>query len=295
MVSRRSGPRSAAAVRAAAGMLGVAAVVTSSGCAEHGAAADGKPADDHLATVRQAADLLTRAGTSRTRTTLRTASGGTRVTITGRGRFDYAERRGTLTVTPPDEEHGGSGGEPITELVTPGALHMKNRGAGVPDDKWVRVDTTRLADGNLLSNGATDPLRAAELLRGAVEVSYEGEERFSGTRVRHYSGTATLEKAAQAAAKAAAGAEARPGARTAGGSVRQLGAAAEGFGADVFTFDAWFDGEGRLRKVRHRFETVSVTSTTTMYDFGVPVTVRMPDPADIYTGRIATTADADAG
>lgn len=280
MLSRRHGPRSAAVVRAAAGVLGVVVVVTSTGCAERGAAADDRPAEDPLATVRQAADGLARAGTSRTRTTLSTASGGTRVTITGRGRFDYAHRRGTLTVTPPDEEHGGSGGEPITELLTPGALHMKNRGAGVPDDKWVYVDTTRLADGNLLTSGATDPLRAAELLRGAVEVTYEGPGHLGRTEVRHYRGTAALDAAARAAVRAGQG------------SAEQLAAAAEGFEDDAFTFDAWFDGDGRLRKVRHRFASVAVTSTTTMYDFGVPVPVRMPDPDDIYTGRIAAAAGA---
>ncbi|EST21823.1 hypothetical protein N566_27115 [Streptomycetaceae bacterium MP113-05] len=275
-------------------MLGVAAVVTSTGCAEHGAEAGSMLADDHLATVRQAADRLERAGTSRTRTLLRTASGGTRVSIAGEGRFDYEQRRGTITVTPPDEEHGGSGGVPITELVTPGALYMRNRGAGVPDGTWVRVDTTRLADGNLLSNGATDPLRAAELLRGADEVSYEGEERIGGTRVGHYRGSATLGRAARGA-RASVRPEARTGSRTAEGSARQLRAAAEGIQPDGFAFDAWFDRAGRLRKVRHRFESVSVTSTTTMYDFGVPVTVRMPDPADIFTGRIATPGDPGSG
>jgi hypothetical protein len=275
MVSWRRGPRSAAFVRATAGLLGLVAVVTASGCAEHGVAADDKPPDAHLTSVRQAVDRLVRAGTSRARTTLRTTSGGTRVTISGRGRFDYADQRGRLTVTPPDEEHGGSGGGPITELFTPGALHMKHRGAGVPDDKWVQVDTTRLADGNLLANGATDPLRAAELLRGALEVTYEGRERLDGTLVRHFSGTAALDVAAHAAA------------RTDTTSAEQLAAAAEGFEEDTFTFDAWFDRQGRLRKVRHRFPSVPVTSTTAMYDFGVPVSVRLPDPADIYTGRIA--------
>lgn len=276
MVSGRRGLRSAVVVRAATGLLGTVVVVTAAGCAERGAYADDKPGEAPSATVRHAADRLREAGTSRTRTTLRTTSGGTRVTITGHGRFDYAERRGRLVLTPPDAEHGGTGaGEPITELFTPGALHMRNRGAGVPDDKWVRVDTTRLADGNLLANGATDPLRAAELLRGAVEVTYEGQERFGTAVVRHYSGTGDLGRAARAARGAQHG------------SGGQLTAAAQGFEQDGFTFDAWFDTRGRLRKVRHEFETVSVTSVTTMYDFGVPVTLAMPEPADIYTGKIA--------
>lgn len=57
-------------------------------------------------------------------------------------------------------------------------------------------------------------------------------------------------------------------------------------------FDAYLDDEGRLRKVRHRFTftngggTVAVTSTTLLYDFGTPVSVRLPDERDIYAGRI---------
>jgi hypothetical protein len=273
MVSGRRGLRSAAVARAAAGLLGAVVAVAAAGCAEDGAAAGGESGPERLATVRQAADRLTAAGTSRTRTTLHTTSGGTRVTINGTGRFDYAARRGRLTVTPPDVGPGET--EQITELITPGELHMRNRGAGVPEGKWVRVDITTLADGNLLANGATDPLRAAELLRGAVEVTYEGRARSGGTALRHYSGTGEL------------GAAARAAGRTPHGSARQLAAAAEGFQQDAFGFDAWFDAEGRLRKVRHDFRSVSVTSITTLYDFGVPVAVAMPDPADIYTGRIA--------
>lgn len=277
MVSRRGGLRSAGVVRALAGLLGTVVVGTTAGCALSGAAVGGTSGDVRgTAYVRQAAERLREAGTSRTRTTLWTASGGTRVTITGRGRFDYERRRGTLTVTPPDAEHGGPDGmKPITELFTPGALHMRNRGAGVPDGAWVRVDTTRLSDGNLIANGATDPLRAAELLRGAVEVTYEGQERFRGVRVRHYSGTGDLREAARAAEHAAHG------------SAQQLAAAADGFEEDTFAFEVWFDGQGRLRKVRHEFTEVAVTSVTTLYDFGVPVTVVMPDPEDIHTGRIA--------
>ncbi len=72
------------------------------------------------------------------------------------------------------------GHRPITELLTPGALYMKNRGAGVPDGKWVRIDTTALKDGNLVTGGVTDPMAAAELLRGASDVTYAGEDRAGG-------------------------------------------------------------------------------------------------------------------
>jgi hypothetical protein len=63
----------------------------------------------------------------------------------------------------------------------------------------------------------------------------------------------------------------------------------------VVPFDVYLDDQGRIRKVRHRFsfvngrqkEAVAVASTTLLYDFGVPVDVRLPDARDIYAGRIA--------
>ncbi|AXK35425.1 hypothetical protein DVA86_25010 [Streptomyces armeniacus] len=307
MVAGRHGRRGAAAAAAAGVGAALVCTVVVTGCATTGAAtdgpdgagdadnaadsatADGKPERDPLAAVRGAADALERAGTSRTRTSVRMASGGTRVTIRGTGGFDYGRRTGRLEVSRPQEPSGAPTGKPITQLITPGALYMKNRGAGVPADKWVRVDTTTLPDGNLVTSGATDPLTAAELLRGARELSYVGTERMDGAVVRHYSGVTDLGAAARAATGAAR---------------EQLAAAARGFAEDTVSFDAFLDGQARLRKVQHRFtfgaagdgnggggsghgSDTTVTSTTGMFGFGAPVDVAMPAPEDIYTGKIA--------
>ncbi len=150
----------------------------------------------------------------------------------------------------------------------------------------MRVDTAGLPDGNLVTGGATDPISAAELLRGARSVSFRGEERLHGEKVRHYRGTVDLAVAAE---------EAGPRSR------KRLAAAAEGLSRRSVPFDAYVDERGRLRKVRHRFTfpasagvpgregggEVSVVSTTTLYGFGVPVEVELPESEDIYTGRIA--------
>ncbi|GGV90062.1 hypothetical protein GCM10015535_45220 [Streptomyces gelaticus] len=217
------------------------------------------------------------AGTAEVRTSLETAAGGTRVTVRGRGSYDFRHCRGRLTVVVPKDAAGEDEHRPITELLAPGALYMMNRGAGVPADKWVRVDTTALEDGNLVSGGVTDPMTAAELLRGARQVTYVEETVLAGVPVRHYRGTADIGLAAR---------EAAPGSRGA------LDAAAKGFRTDTVPFDAYLDERGRLRKVRHRFSfanegrAVEVVSTTLLYGFGVPVSVRLPDDRDIYTGRI---------
>ncbi|MFE1575017.1 hypothetical protein [Streptomyces fradiae] len=282
VVHRRTRAVGAGAVTATAAM--VAAVAAGlAGCSPGGGGAlgavdeagavDGGP----LRAVRAAPDLLARSGTSKARTALEMVTGGTRLTIEGEGGYDFRAGHGRVRVLLPED--GDRPRRAITELFTPGALYMKDRGAGVPADKWVRVDTTTLQDGNLVTGGATDPGAAAELLRAARKVTYVGRVRVGGVRVAHYRGTTDIGAAARAAAPWARGA---------------LVAAAKGFATDTVPFDAYLDEAGRLRKVRHRFsfangeQEVEVASTTELYAFGAEVEVRLPPRAHIYTGRIST-------
>ncbi|MEU1212817.1 hypothetical protein ACFYSH_00180 [Streptomyces sp. NPDC005791] len=280
---RRGGGVLAVCALAVAGL-----VTTGSGCSgtDGGEGGDGTgrsavardgPGETPEAVVRRAAEALAGAGSAETRTSMETAAGGTRVTIRGEGAYDFRKQLGRIKVVLPRDAAGAEEHRPITELLAPGALYMKNRGAGVPDDKWVRIDTTALEDGNLVTGGVTDPTAAAELLRGAGEVTYVGRSELAGVAVRHYRGTADLGRAAGAASASSRGA---------------LAAAAKGFSTDAVPFDAYLDDEGLLRKVRHRFTfategpAVAVVSTMLLYGFGVPVSVVLPPEADIYTGRV---------
>ncbi|MFF3753859.1 hypothetical protein ACFYYH_25895 [Streptomyces sp. NPDC002018] len=256
-------------------VAGIAA--TTAGCsAGGGARADDRPSRDPGAVLR-AADVLLAAGSSKARTSMEMAAGGTRVTIRGEGGYDFVRRMGRLRVVLPEDPAGADAHRPITELLSPAALYMKNRGAGVPADKWVRVDSATLEDGNLVTGGATDPLTAAELLRAARDVAFVGEQDLAGTRVWHYRGTTYIGGAARSAAPYARGA---------------LAAAAKGFGEDAVPFDAYLDEAGRLRKVRHQFSyvnqghTVDVASTTLLYAFGAAVSVTLPPSDDIFAGEI---------
>ncbi|MCS0638825.1 hypothetical protein NX801_24835 [Streptomyces sp. LP05-1] len=268
MVVQRHGRGSGAVVAAVV----VGAVLT--GCSGPAGAA---PGTDPGEVVRRAPEALKRAGSAKARTSLETATGGTRVTIRGEGGYDFRRWLGRLKVVLPKGATGTDEHRPITELLTPGALYMKNRGAGVPADKWVRVDTTALTDGNLVTGGATDPAAAAELLRGAREVTYVGAEELAGVPVWHYRGVTDLGRAAGAASPQLRGA---------------FAAAAKGFARDTVPFDAYLDGDGRLRKVRHRFDfvnegrAVAVASTTLLYEFGAPVEVTLPPGRDIFAGKI---------
>ncbi|GGV70016.1 MULTISPECIES: hypothetical protein [Streptomyces] len=268
--------------RAAAVLAAVLAVCAGTG----GCAGDGIAAQDARAFVtpvqllRQAPDALRAAGSSQAHTSLETAVGGTRVTIRGKGVYDFRRQLGRLTLVLPPGPTGVPVHRPITELLAPGALYMKNRGAGVPADKWVRVDTDTLSDGNLVTGGATDPCAAAEVLRGTRTASYVGETRVAGVAVRHYRGTADLHLAARNAPSSGAA---------------SLRAAADGFATADVPFDVYLDDQGRIRKLRQRFsfpggrrdDAVAVYATTLLFGFGTPVSVTLPDEKDIYTGRIA--------
>ncbi|MFI2413112.1 hypothetical protein [Streptomyces sp. NPDC018947] len=250
------------------------------GCSGEDASVQEARAGDPVRELEQAADRLVAAGSSKARTAVEMASGGTRVTIRGEGVYDFRERLGRLKVRLPQDPAGTSEHRPITELLAPGALFMKNRGAGVPDDKWVRVATASLSDGNLVTGGATDPFAAAEVLRGTRTATYVGRTEVAGTAVRHYRGTADLARAARDASD---------------GNKEALAAAAEGFATAEVPFDAYLDDAGRIRKLRHHFSfvngrdagTVAVSSTTLLYDFGAAVRVRLPEDEDIYAGKIA--------
>ncbi|MDH6585650.1 hypothetical protein M2161_004756 [Streptomyces sp. SAI-133] len=275
-MAKRQQKRAGGSVAAAVLM----ACAGATGCSASGATLDDAHGADPVGTLRRAADTLVDAGSSKARTSMEMATGGTRVTIRGEGVYDFHGRLGRLKVMLPQDPAGTSEHRPITELLAPGALFMKNRGAGVPADKWVRVDTATLSDGNLVTGGATDPLVAAEVLRGTRTATYVGATELAGTEVRHYRGTADLVAAAKGAGGAGRGV---------------LAAAAKGFATAAVPFDVYLDDQGRIRKVRHRFSfvngqeqgTVAVASTTLLYDFGVATDVRLPAARDIYAGKIA--------
>ncbi|WP_207930921.1 hypothetical protein [Streptomyces sp. 8K308] len=253
-----------------AGLISAVLAGTVSGCSGTGAAADGTARRQAAEVVRQVPDLLAESGSSQATTDMRMASGGTWITIHGEGGFDYAERQGALRITLPE-------GEPVTEVFVAGELYMKNRGAGVPADKWVRIEVTDLPDGNVVTGGATDPITAAELLRGVAYAADLGYTEVDGQTLRHYRGVTDIAVAAEAAR---------------GPAGEQLAAAVDGFTHTEVPFDAYLDDQGLPRKIRHQFsfarggESVEVASTVLLHDFGAPVRVELPEPEQVYTGTV---------
>lgn len=244
------------------GTTAVSALVALSGCTGQAAGAQDRPSAAARQSVAGAAAALVRSGTSRFRTTMVTAGDGSPRTITGDGTFDYVAGRGALTVVlPPGAPEPG----PVTEVVAPGALYLRHRGAGVPRDKWLRVDTARLADGDLVTGGATDPLAAARLLGGVREAAPAGTERVAGAVLWRYRG------------------------------ITRPPAAIRSFAGAPVPFDVALDARGRPRRLREVFtyrtpdgHRMTVTSVTEVYDFGVPVRIALPRAADTYPGMIVS-------
>ncbi|MCX4747410.1 hypothetical protein OG455_18085 [Kitasatospora sp. NBC_01287] len=234
-----------------------------------------KLADDPLTAVRNAADITGRTGSVQAATQLTTESGEKKAAFTGSGGYDFAKRIGRLEVqVPPGAATTGK----VVEVVEPGIVFLQNSGAKVPAGKWVELDVRQLADGNLISNGATDPATAAAALRGVQQASVVGDETVGGVPLKHYQGTLDLAKAANAT-----GGQAANGLRMAAGT----------FTVKAIPFEAWLDSQGRLNKVVEVFsfagiagskdpkDQVKVTSSVAYSGFGRPVQAAEPAAADV--------------
>ena len=239
---------------------------------------------DPLTAVRSAADITGRTGFVQDATTLTTVSAAKQMTLHGTAQYDYTTRLGRMVITIPPGE--GTTGR-LTEVVSPGVVYMQNSGAKVPAGKWVEVDVQQLGDGNLVSSGATDPASAANALRGAQTAAQTGSSTDDGVVLKEYQGTLNLAMAATA---------------TGGGAATGLSLAAQTFTVKAIPYQVWLDPHGRIHKIVETFtfsekpgstapkDQVVVTSTSEFSDFGTPVQVSLPTPAEVYSAAPSSKA-----
>jgi hypothetical protein len=199
--------------------------------------------------------------------------GGQQIRINGQGGFDYAGRKGSLTMRVPAAA-GGQGG--TIELVVMGNVVYERSptgvGANLPKGKtWVKLDTRQLGNANAAQSQATDPRQALLFLAGVDgKVDTVGKETLRDARTTHYRTTLDLAKAAKAA-----GAD--------GGPINQL---SQQLGTSRVPADVWVDGDGRLRKLGYAVDVKGGAQANTriavnleLFDFGTAVKVT-PPPAD---------------
>lgn len=142
-------------------------------------------------------------------------------------------------------------GMEMKSLTVGGKTYM-NMGAA-SQNMWAEIDPATAG----VDASSTDPLAALKLMGDAVtEATLVGSEDVDGVQADHW--TVTLDMSAMGAAAAGA--------------------------TGLVTQDVWLDGEGRPVKTVAVIEVAgqSSSTTTTMSDFGTPVTIEAP-PADQIT------------
>lgn len=206
-----------------------------------------------------------------------TVAGAAAMTTTthGAGLFDFGRQIGEVNLTTDKGQ--------LQEVLTPSSLFLRAGGpaeAGLPAGKgWSRFDVGRLPDGNLVIGGSPAPAMTFAMLAGvAADVKYVGQDDVRDTAVAHYQGTIDLAEAASAPVPT--------GNAAAAADKKALTNASHAFTTQI-PFDAYLDGQGRLRRFVARFEftvpgpahtRAEVTSATELYSFGVPVDVTVPVP-----------------
>ncbi len=186
------------------------------------------------------------------------AAAGRTVPINGTGAFDFAARRGTITIA---LAQGGTRelrliGDVIYEKL-PQQLATQTGGK-----QWLKIDLNALstsAGGRQLGSlsQSSDPSQVLKYLQGSsAAVSTVGKEDVRGTPSTHYRTQVELAKAVKRGAF---------GQSTADAFVKQ-------FGTGTFPVDVWIDKQGRAGRTSYSLKPLSgvgsFTFTQELYDFG---------------------------
>lgn len=264
-------PRSLAVARAGCATATAGCLLGALGCAGPSAAV--RVAADPVAAVRQAAAASAHIGTAAIATSVAMTTEGKTQQFSGTGGYDFTRQLGSITLNVPQDvsTHGT-----LSEIVTPTTLYLR------PADstgKWLRVDSTKPADGDLISAGYTSPVLAFAMLEGAGAgggtVTYVGQDKVYNAPVAHYAGTLNLAAAAAAASVPL---------NTA------LAAASRSLTKQAVPFDVYLDAKGRVLRFVAHFEfpataphkgQVTIVSSTDLYDLGKPVTAAAPPASDV--------------
>ena len=221
------------------------------------------PAPNIGAIFRQAAISTDEAGSSRYSLTTTTTVNGTDVVFSGAGIYDWSTDTGQTTYDVP-------GGKVQQRLLGPDlylALPQQPKA-------FFKLRTAEVAASPV--GGTVDPSAQLHLLAAVAEAEVVGEEEVRGETTTHYRGTYTVARAL----KGARGVQ-QPALKS------LLGVAAS---APTASYDVYLDDEGLLRRLEQTVEvpstgqTLTVTTTLELYDFGIDVKVIPPPGAVVRDG-----------
>ena len=252
-----------------AALLVVAAVTLAS------LSACGKKSDNATAVVSASSTKTLAAKSSKIAFTVGSASGATTNSLRAEGAYDYAAKRGRLSL---DLSQLGlpslAASSEAEILLTETIFYVKIPGVGdgASGKPWIKVDLAAQAKsagvplGGLQQLGGNDPTATLQLLRGAGDdMKKKGTETVRGASTVHYKGTLDLAKAIKAAPKANQ-AELQS-------TIDKLG------GAGKLPVDVWVDEQGRVRKLVSQVASAAKATTVVTIEyfaFGTPVSIELP-------------------
>ena len=214
----------------------------------------GPPADS---LVRAAAAKTDDQSTGRYSLTTATTVNGAEVVFAGEGVYDWGRDNGQTTYDTPV-------GKVQQRLVGPDLfLNLPQQPNVFFKLKAADVATSPVG-------GTVDPTAQLHTLAAVAEAEVVGEEDVRGEKTTHYRGTYDVARALR-------------GARGLQQAALRSSLGAAATGVTQAPYDVFLDAEGRLRRLTQTIEvpgkdqTLKVTTTLELYDFGVPVVV-MPPP-----------------
>lgn len=238
-----------------------AAVALLAGCSSEPAAPAAAPSPSGppaVSLVRAAAAETDGQSTARYTLTTATTVNGAEVVFKGEGVYDWARDTGQTTYQTPV-------GTVQQRLVGPDLFLVLPQQPGV----FFKLKTADVAASPV--GGTVDPTAQLHTLAAVADAEVVGEEEVRGERTTRYRGTYDVARALRGA---------RGLQRTALRS--SLGAAS---GVPTAPYDVFLDEAGRLRRLAQTVEvpsggqTLTVTTTLELYDFGLPVIVVSPPGA----------------
>ena len=237
-----------------------------------------------LERIARSGEVLAKSGSAKFRGTITADVRGADWKVVFDGRFDFASRGGEYSVDAEAIALQGNG--KVRTLLVGGIVYLGLDGLAlgtqVQGKRWLRVDPAVFGEGQI---GQTDPNGGLDILRGVTgRVEEQGTERVRGRRTTRYRVTIDPARAVSKAPQ-----ELRDVVR---GAVRHIGSKAT-------PADVWLDDRGRVRKLRLRVGTGSLTSPKgsvgfEYYALGATVNVNAPPAEEILDFGEVLGGDAPA-
>jgi hypothetical protein len=233
--------------------------------------------------IAASADTTSAAGTAKMSMQMTTVMPQGEFVVDAEGAYDFANKRGAMTMQMDLGEAAGEMGPMDIEMVFEDmVIYMKYpmlSELSADAKPWIRMDLQEVGEqagmdfGSLMQSGTSDPTQMLEWLRGASgDIEVVGEEDVRGVMATHYKGTIDFNRVVEQAP-----ADVRDALRA---TVDMM---VKTIGTSNVPFEVWIDEAGRAVRIAQSFEYEegavaggSMSMTLDLFDFGTDVEVQIP-------------------